>query len=49
MATIRRPASHDPGIAGVASGVATRANNAARGSWPSRCRAWKIADFDGGV
>ena len=29
-------------------GLATRANNAAIGSEPSRCRAWKIADFDGG-
>jgi len=29
--------------------LATRVNNAANGLGPSRARAWKIADFDGGV
>ncbi len=47
MATSRRPASHDPGVAAVASGFATRSNRALTGSAPSRSRAWKIADFDG--
>jgi hypothetical protein len=46
MATNRRPASHDPGVASVANGRATRANNALNGSTPSRSRAWKIPDFD---
>jgi len=49
MATSRRPANQAPAIAGVASGLATRANNAATGSGPSRWRAWKIADFDGAL
>ncbi len=49
IATSRRPASHAPAAPGVASGRATRANNASTGSDPSRARAWKIADFDGNL
>ena len=49
IATSRRPASHTPGVVAVAIGLATRANNAANGSDPSRARAWKIADFDGNL
>jgi len=33
----------------VPIGTATRSNNAFTGSGPNRCRAWKIADFDGGL
>ena len=47
IATIRRPASHAPGVPTVANGAATRSNNAFTGSDPNRSRAWKIADFDG--
>ena len=47
IATIRRPARNDPGVAAVANGCATRSNNAFTGSNPNRSRAWKIADFDG--
>jgi hypothetical protein len=49
IATNRRPANHDPGVAGVANGTATRSNNARTGSNPNRSRAWKIADFDGNL
>ena len=33
----------------VYRGLAARSNKAANGSAPSRARAWKIADFDGGL
>jgi len=46
-ATIRRPASHTPGVASPPIGAATRSNNAANGSDPNRWRAWKIADLLG--
>ncbi len=49
IATSRRPASHVPGVPGVPIGAATRSNSAFIGSGPSRTRAWKIADFDGGL
>ena len=46
-ATSRRPANHTPGVASTPIGRATRSNNAASGSAPSRARAWKIADLLG--
>src|SRR5680860_877797 len=49
IATSRRPASHDPGVSGSASGAATRRNNASTGAAPNRARAWKMPDFDGGT
>ena len=47
IATNRRPASHEPGVASVANGRATRSNNPFNGWAPKRSRASKIADFDG--
>jgi len=49
IATSRRPASHTPGVRSAPIGRATRSNNAANGSEPSRARAWKIADLLGGL
>jgi len=49
IATNRRPASHTPGVCSPPIGLATRSNNAANGSDPSRARAWKIADLLGGL
>ena len=43
MAISRRPLSQAPGVAALASGTATRANNAFTGASPRRTRAWVIA------
>ncbi len=48
MATSRRPASHAPRVAGVATGAATDSNTRSNTVGPNRLRAWVIPDAVGG-